>query len=55
MSTLLDKYGKFYQVKLSTRGGVGVKKGQKSVNLVCGRPLLLFQLNVEIEVIRQNE
>ena len=38
MSTLLNKFGKFYQVKLSTRGGGG-RKGKKSVNAVCERPL----------------
>ena len=38
MSTLLNKYGKFYYVKLSTRGGGGIKKVQKYVNLVCERP-----------------
>ena len=40
MSTLLNKYHKIYYVKLSTRGeGLGVKKAQKSVNIVCERPL----------------
>ena len=37
MSTLLNQFGKFYQVKLSTRGGGG-QKGQTSVNIVCERP-----------------
>ena len=35
MSTLLSKNHRFYYVKLSTRGGVGSKKVQKSVNVVC--------------------
>ena len=38
MSKLLNKYHEFYYVNLSTRGG-GVKKVQKSVNVVCERPL----------------
>ena len=37
VSTLLDKHPELYQVKLSTRG-VGVKKAQKFVNVVCERP-----------------
>jgi len=39
MSTLLNKFVKFYKAKLSTRGR-GVKKGQKSVNIVCEHPLI---------------
>ena len=39
MSTLLDKFGISYEVKLLTKGGGGVKKGQKSVNVVYEQPL----------------
>ena len=39
MSTLLDKFGKFDLVKLSTKVKGGVKKCQISVNVVCERPL----------------
>ena len=38
MSTLLKKFGKFYEIMLSTREGGGVKKVQKSVNVVCEGP-----------------
>ena len=45
MSTLLNKYGKFYLVKLSTRGGGG-QKGQKSVNVVSEWPLIILEKNI---------
>ena len=44
ITTSLNRFGKFCFIK-DVNQGEGVKKGQKSVNVICERPLITFILN----------